>query len=121
MSTYIDVADETAPTRKTARPTGFGQVAPALIFVAVFFIFPVIALLLRSVVEPTFGLGNYAELLGSETYVKIFANTFIVSGLVTMISLLIGFPVAWTLAIMPSRLASVVFAILLLSMCRSRA
>ena len=116
MSTYTNVADETAPTRKAARPIGFGQVAPALIFVAIFFVFPVVALLLRSVMEPTFGLGNYAELLGSATYVKIFANTFIVSGLVTMISLLIGFPVAWTLAIMPSRLASVVFAILLLSM-----
>ena len=116
MSTYTNVADETAPTRKAARPTGFGQVTPALIFVAIFFIFPVVALLLRSVMEPTFGLGNYAELLGSATYVKIFANTFIVSGLVTMISLLIGVPVAWTLAIMPSRLASVVFAILLLSM-----
>ncbi|WP_425287889.1 ABC transporter permease, partial [Rhizobium ecuadorense] len=47
---------------------------------------------------------------------KIFANTFIVSGLVTVISLLIGFPVAWALAIMPGRLTSVIFAILLLSM-----
>jgi putative spermidine/putrescine transport system permease protein len=116
MSTYMDVADETAPTRKAARPTGFGQVAPALIFIAIFFDFPVVALLLRSVMEPTLGLGNYAELLGSATYLKIFTNTFIVSGLVTIISLLIGFPVAWTLAIMPARLASLVFAILLLSM-----
>ncbi|NKJ06407.1 ABC transporter permease [Rhizobium sp. SG741] len=116
MSTYMDVADGTAPTRKAARPTGFGQVAPALIFIAIFFAFPVVALLLRSVMEPTLGLGNYAELLGSATYLKIFANTFIVSGLVTIISLLIGFPVAWTLAIMPARLASLVFAILLLSM-----
>jgi putative spermidine/putrescine transport system permease protein len=112
----MDVADETAPTRKAARPTGFGQVAPALIFIAIFFDFPVVALLLRSVMEPTLGLGNYAELLGSATYLKIFTNTFIVSGLVTIISLLIGFPVAWTLAIMPARLASLVFAILLLSM-----
>ncbi|MBM7044840.1 ABC transporter permease [Rhizobium lusitanum] len=116
MSTYMDVAGETAPTRKAAKSTGFGQVAPALIFIAIFFAFPVVALLLRSVMEPRIGLGNYAELLGSATYLKIFANTFIVSGLVTIISLLIGFPVAWTLAIMPARLASLVFAILLLSM-----
>lgn len=116
MSTYIDIAGEAAPVRKAGRSIGFGQVAPALIFVTIFFVFPVIALLLRSVMEPTVGLGNYAELLGSETYLKIFANTFIVSGLVTFISLLIGFPVAWTLAIMPARLASLVFAILLLSM-----
>ena len=39
-----------------------------------------------------------------------------VSALVTVVSLVIGFPVAWALAIMPARLASIVFAILLLSM-----
>ncbi|MEZ2218319.1 ABC transporter permease [Rhizobium sp. RCC_161_2] len=116
MSTYIDVASETAPASRAVRPNGFGGVMPALIFVAIFFVVPVIALLLRSVMEPAPGLGNYAELLGSSTYLKIFANTFIVSGLVTVISLLIGFPVAWTLAIMPSRLASLIFAVLLLSM-----
>ncbi|MEF0941721.1 ABC transporter permease [Rhizobium sp. BR 362] len=116
MSTYIDVANETVTTSKAARPAGFGEVIPALIFVGIFFIVPVVALLLRSVLEPVAGFGNYAELLGSATYLKIFANTFIVSGLVTAISLLIGFPVAWTLAIMPTRLASVIFAVLLLSM-----
>ncbi|MFS8115978.1 ABC transporter permease [Rhizobium jaguaris] len=116
MSTYIDVASETATTSKAARPTGFGEIIPALLFVGIFFIVPVVALLLRSVFEPVAGFGNYAELLGSATYLKIFANTFIVSGLVTAISLLIGFPVAWTLAIMPTRLASLIFAVLLLSM-----
>ncbi|WFU12122.1 ABC transporter permease (plasmid) [Rhizobium sp. CB3090] len=116
MSTYIDVASETATTSKAIRPTGFGEIIPALLFVGIFFIVPVVALLLRSVLEPVVGFGNYAELLGSATYLKIFANTFIVSGLVTAISLLIGFPVAWTLAIMPSRLASLIFAVLLLSM-----
>ncbi|MGY5810919.1 ABC transporter permease [Rhizobium sp. LEGMi198b] len=116
MSTYIDVASETATTSKAVRPAGLGEIMPALIFVGIFFIVPVVALLLRSVLEPVVGFGNYAELLGSATYLKIFANTFIVSGLVTAISLLIGFPVAWTLAIMPTRLASVIFAVLLLSM-----
>ncbi|QPB22567.1 ABC transporter permease [Rhizobium sp. 007] len=116
MSTYSDASSVSAPAPRALRPTGFSGVVPALAFVAIFFIVPVAALLLRSVLEPVPGFGNYAELLGSATYLKIFANTFIVSGLVTAISLLIGFPVAWALAIMPGRLASVIFAILLLSM-----
>ncbi|MBB3609678.1 ABC transporter permease [Rhizobium sp. BK602] len=116
MSTFMDAAGEAAPASRAAGPNGFGGVMPALIFVGIFFVVPVVALLLRSVMEPAPGLGNYAELLGSATYLRIFANTFIVSGVVTVISLLIGFPVAWTLAIMPTRLASVIFAILLLSM-----
>jgi putative spermidine/putrescine transport system permease protein len=116
MSTYSDASSVSAPVPRALRPAGFSGLVPALAFVAIFFIVPVVALLLRSVLEPVFGFGNYAELLGSATYLKIFANTFIVSGLVTAISLLIGFPVAWALAIMPGRLASVIFAILLLSM-----
>ncbi|WP_085035720.1 ABC transporter permease [Ensifer aridi] len=101
---------------RVRRPTDFDLTLPALGLLILFFVLPVAILLTRSVTEPVPGLGNYAELLGSSTYLKIFANTFIVSGLVTFVSLLIGFPVAWALAIMPSRLASVVFAILLLSM-----
>ncbi|ABR64847.1 ABC transporter permease subunit [Sinorhizobium medicae] len=98
------------------RLTDFDLTLPALGLLILFFVMPVAMLLTRSVTEPVPGLGNYAELLGSSTYLRIFANTFIVSSLVTLVSLLIGFPVAWALAIMPSRAASIVFAILLLSM-----
>ncbi|MFQ6241756.1 ABC transporter permease [Sinorhizobium meliloti] len=104
-----------APVR-ARRPSDFDLTLPALGLLILFFVLPVAILLMRSVTEPMPGLGNYAELLGSSTYLRIFINTFIVSGLVTFVSLLIGFPVAWALAIMPSRVASVVFAILLLSM-----
>ena len=101
---------------RTVRSRNFALTVPALLLLVVFFILPVVALLLRSVMEPEPGLGNYQALLGSTTYLKIFLNTFSVSALVTVVTLAIGFPVAWALAIMPSRLASIVFAILLLSM-----
>lgn len=113
--TETERARHYAPVR-ARRPTDFDLTLPALGLLGLFFVLPVAILLTRSVTEPVPGLGNYAELLGSSTYLQVFANTFIVSGLVTFVSLLIGFPVAWALAIMPSRFASVVFAILLLSM-----
>ncbi len=97
-------------------PQGMGATLPALILVLVFFVLPVVALLTRSFTEPVTGLQNYVELLGSSTYLKIFFNTFFVSALVTVISLLVGFPVAWALAIMPQRGANIVFGIVLLSM-----
>lgn len=96
--------------------SGFSYAVPALLLLLLFFVVPVLMLLVRSVLEPQPGLGNYAELLGSSTYLRIFVNTFVVSAVVTVLSVLIGFPVAWTLAIMPARWAAVVFAILLLSM-----
>ncbi len=95
---------------------GLGYVLPALLLVLAFFVLPVTALLLRSVTDPQPGLQNYVELLGSTTYLRIFLNTFLVSGLVTLISVVVGFPVAWMLAIMPRRWSQVIFAILILSM-----
>lgn len=102
--------------RRTHARTGLAYALPALFLLLIFFVIPVAALLLRSVLEPTPGLGNYAELLGSSTYLRIFYNTFVVSAVVTALSVAIGFPVAWMLAIMPARWSAVLFAIILLSM-----
>lgn len=108
--------DHLAGKTQTVRSNGFPMALPAVILLVLFFVVPVIALLLRSVLEPQFGLQNYQQLVGTDTYLKIFANTFMVSGLVTILSVVIGFPVAWVLAIMPQRWASLLFAVLLLSM-----
>lgn len=100
----------------TRRGSGLGFAMPAILLLAAFFVTPVVFLLTRSVTEPQLGLQNYAALVGSTTYAKVFFNTFLVAGVVTLVTVLIAFPVAWALAIMPGRWASVVFAIILLSM-----
>ena len=58
-------------------PAGSGSALPALTLVGLFFIVPVVALLLRSVTDPEPGLQNYAALFGSGTYVRVFLNTFL--------------------------------------------
>lgn len=98
------------------RGSGLGFALPAIVLLLAFFVVPVVALLTRSVTEPELGLQNYVTLVGSSTYARIFFNTFFVSGVVTLITVLIAFPVAWALAIMPRLWASVVFAVILLSM-----
>ncbi len=74
------------------RDASFSYLIPALLLVVIFFIVPVLMLLLRSVTDPHPGLQNYAALLGSTTYLKVFVNTFVVAGLVTVISVVIGIP-----------------------------
>lgn len=103
-------------TATTRRGSGLGFAMPAILLLAAFFIIPVAALLLRSVTEPELGLQNYAALLGSATYAKVFLNTFFVAGLVTAVTILIAFPVAWALAILPRPWAAILFAVILLSM-----
>lgn len=103
-------------SRLGAKFRGIKLLLPTLLLLTIFFLLPVIALLLRSVLEPTPGIGNYAELLGSSTYLRVFANTFLVASVVTAVTLLFGFPIAWLLAILPKKWSSLLFAILLLSM-----
>ncbi|PXX50522.1 ABC transporter permease [Aquitalea magnusonii] len=102
--------------RLSAETRGIKLMLPVLLLLVLCFLVPVITLLLRSVMEPTPGWQNYAELLGSQTYVRVFFNTFMVAGVVTLITLLVGFPTAWLLAILPQRWSRLMFAVLLLSM-----
>ena len=102
--------------RKASRDGSLGYLVPAVLLIVIFFIAPVLMLLMRSVLEPEPGLQNYATLLGSTTYLRIFLNTFIVAGVVTIISIVIGYPVAWLLAIMPEKWSRLVLAIIILSM-----
>ncbi len=101
---------------KTKRESTLGYLLPALLLIAFFFIVPVLMLLMRSVLEPEVGLQNYEALLGSTTYLRVFLNTFMVASVVTLVSIVIGYPVAWLLAIMPERWSRVVLAIIVLSM-----
>jgi putative spermidine/putrescine transport system permease protein len=102
--------------RRGRRDGSLAYLVPAFLLVVIFFILPVLMLLMRSVLEPEPGLQNYATLLGSTTYLRILLNTFIVAGVVTAISITIGYPVAWLLAIMPEKWSRLVLAIIILSM-----
>jgi putative spermidine/putrescine transport system permease protein len=105
-----------AAVRAPRRMAGFWPTSPALVLLTVFFVAPVLGLLLRSVLEPQPGLQNYVEVFGSTTYLRVFVNTFVVATVVTVVTLMLAFPVAWFLAVAPRRWASLLFAVILLSM-----
>ena len=114
----MTVTDAPIARPPAARPRagGIAPVLPALALVVFVFVIPVLALLLRSVLEPTPGLQNYAAFFGSTTYLKVLGNTFLVAFTVTVVTVLLGFPVAWFLAIAPSFWSRLLFAIVILSM-----
>jgi putative spermidine/putrescine transport system permease protein len=99
-----------------AKPYGLSWLVPVLVLLVLFFLVPLAGLLLRSVSDPDWGLQNYRELVGTVTYARVMGNTFLVASVVTLITVLVGFPVAWLLAIIPSRAARLLMNILLLSM-----
>ncbi|GLK71184.1 ABC transporter permease [Ancylobacter dichloromethanicus] len=114
--TLSHAAHVPSPARPRRLPAGLAAVTPAFALVAVVFVLPVLALLLRSVLEPEPGLQNYAAFFASTTYLKVLGNTFLVAATVTVATVLLGFPVAWFLAIAPGFWSRLLFAVVILSM-----
>lgn len=98
---------------------GSAKLLPALLFLGLFFLAPLIGLLLRGVLEPTPGLENYAQLFANSAYSRVLFNTFAVGALVTVISLLLGFPLAWAITLVPRGWGRWLLNIVLLSMWTS--
>lgn len=105
-----------APLQHVKRASGFHWLLPVLGLLILFFVIPVLMLLMRSFMEPQWGLQNYRELVGSWTYARVLFNTFAVASVVTIVTVLVGFPVAWVLAILPRGWARILMSVLLLSM-----
>jgi ABC-type spermidine/putrescine transport system permease subunit I len=68
--------------------------APLLIYMLVFYALPVVAMLLRSVNDPTWTLANYATLFDDVVFQKTFWITLNTSVIVTLGCLILGYPVA---------------------------
>jgi putative spermidine/putrescine transport system permease protein len=89
-------------------------ILPPLLLVLVFFGWPVSRLLLRSVSDPVWGLQNYEALLHSPVYGLVLWNTIAISGTVTLLCLLLGYPLAYAMARAGPRMRRLLIFIVLL-------
>lgn len=91
-----------APARRWRMFDGWGLLlVPLVAFLLLVFVVPLVSMLVRSVTDPQLGLSNYADFFGSSVYVDVLVNTFRISGLVTLITLLLGFPYAYLMTLAP--------------------
>lgn len=89
-------------------------VAPAAALVFIVFAYPVFWLLLRSISDPVWGLQNFQVLIDHPVYLRALGNTVVVSGTVTCLCLLLGYPLAYTIANAGPRVRRLlVFAVLI--------
>ena len=106
-------------------------VLPAVLFLLVFYGYPVAAMLLRSVTDlgetPGWGLANFErltrttteiEILGftvkSNAYLRVLGLTVRIAFVVTLLTLLLGYPVAYVLAgVAPARANLLLIAVLI--------
>lgn len=83
-------------------------------FLGVFYAYPVIAMLLRSLQPGTWSVSAYANLFASDVFWRVMQITLEISGIVTLCSLLLGFPLAYWLARMPAPRANLLMILVLI-------
>mgnify|MGYP003386062613 CR=1 FL=1 len=88
-------------------------VAPLLIYMLVLYALPVLAMLLRSLNDPTWTLSHYAALFEDVVFAKTFWITFNTSITVTLGCLILGYPVAMGL-VRAKTMAPLILVIILL-------
>lgn len=87
--------------------------APLLIFMLVFYALPVLSMLMRSFFNPGLTLSNYTSLPDDVVFLKVFWNTLYTSIVVTLGTLLLGYPVALAL-VRTRRLAPLILIVIML-------
>jgi len=88
-------------------------VAPLVIYMLVLYALPVVTMLLRSVNEPSWSLEHYSELMGDSVFFNTLSNTLYTAVIVTLGTLVLGYPVALAL-IRTRRAAPLILVIVLL-------
>lgn len=90
-------------------------VVPAVLFLCAFFLVPLVAMALRSVTDPVgAGLSNYQRFFAEAAYVRVLTNTFWIAVLTTLGCLVVGYPFAYLMTIVPGRLAGLLLIAVLL-------
>lgn len=113
-----------AVSARGARPWTLGRGYLLLLplpcgFLTLFFVWPLLRVVLRSVLEPRPGFANYAKVLFSGPFLQILVYTLEIAALVTVICLLFAYPVAALTARMNGPSLRLMTGLIVASLCTS--
>ena len=89
-------------------------VAPLTLYMLAFYAVPVASMLLRSVADPAWSLENYRRLAHDTVFLQVFWTTLRTALVVTLGTLLLGYPVALALSRQRHAAAAIVLVLVLL-------
>ncbi len=87
---------------------------PLIGYLAVFFIYPLSGSLFQSLFDPGFTVEHYLTLVEHPVYIKVFLNTLEISISVTLLCILLGYPIAYYLSDAKSNWATILLLSVLL-------
>jgi len=104
-------------TRLTERPTLWPWLllTPLALYVAIFFVVPLADVVVMSFTEPKLTLSNYTHVLTGTLYQRVFINTFATALLVTVVCLLVGYPLAYLMTRVSPRTAMLILTLVTMS------
>jgi putative spermidine/putrescine transport system permease protein len=89
----------------TAKSAGAGDTRiawlllfPLCVVLLVLFIVPIVYLLSLSVTDPTLSLDHYRRIIATPLYGRVLLNTFMTALIVTLLTLILGYPLAYVMA-----------------------
>ncbi len=88
-------------------------ILPALIALAVFFLYPLVSMVISAFTDPTPGLGNFAWFFGEPQNLRVLGRTFTTGLWVTVIALVVSYPYAYAMTIARPRARSVLTLLVL--------
>ncbi|KAA0969474.1 ABC transporter permease [Aureimonas fodinaquatilis] len=105
--------------RTYSAPLSLLLVAPLLVLLTFGFVYPVGSLIWGSFLGGAGPFANYERIVSEPLFLKILLRTFQVALAVSILTFLLGYPVAYAMARLKGRLASIVLACVLLSLWTS--
>ena len=100
--------------RRSAAVATLFLLLPAALLLASAFLVPLVRLIGLSLSSPSGRLAPYVELIGNDVYRKVFVNTFSFAVVVTVVALVLAFPLALALTRLSGRAKALLFATVLL-------
>ena len=113
------VTGRSSRSRRAGRWEVVVLLLPALAWLGLLFLLPIGRLFYTSLFGPGLTLRHYAKLITEPAYFKILVNTFEIGLVVTMLALLLGYPVAFLLATARPRTAGLMLACIMLPLWTS--
>jgi len=94
----------TRPKGGRKRKRGYLLLLPLMVFLAAFFLFPLVRVVQFSFLSPELTFKNYHALVDTNIYLRVFVATFRLGVTVTLSCLIMGYPVAYLMANVKPRL-----------------
>jgi len=115
LTGQVSIVKDLAKLERREKLIYFAFLLPLLVYLAVFFIYPLITFLPISVYfDGAFSFDKYVKAFTRPVYLRILRTTFEISALTTLIALLLGYPVAYLFTNVSGKMKGVITVFIIL-------